>query len=80
MKVAGLCPLFSLLASCLRSPKSDMSMESVSATLGAAIIIADSHTIGEMKKRSGTALSVSSVILRCALQRIRCAFVGREDL
>lgn len=44
MKVDGLCPLFSLVASCYRSCDSMMSL---GATLGAAIILADSQTVGK---------------------------------
>lgn len=47
MKVSGLCPLFALLASCLRSPRSEMGMDDLSATLGASMIVADSHTVGK---------------------------------
>lgn len=55
MKVSGLCPLFALLASCLRSPRSEMGMDDLSATLGASMIVADSHTVG---KRVHSDLSV----------------------
>eukprot|EP00752_Nemacystus_decipiens_P018674 g16742.t1 len=45
MRIGGLCPLFSLLATCLRSPKCTMDLDSIEATLGAPIILADSATV-----------------------------------
>lgn len=47
IRVDSLCPLFSLLASCHRSPHSSTDMGYIDATLGAAIVLADSHTVGE---------------------------------
>lgn len=46
MKIGGLCPLFSLLATCLRSPRCSEDLDTIEATLGAAIILADSVTVG----------------------------------
>eukprot|EP00903_Cladosiphon_okamuranus_P011447 g10784.t1 len=45
MKIGGLCPLFSLLATCLRSPQCSGDLDSIEATLGAPIILADSVTV-----------------------------------
>eukprot|EP00904_Undaria_pinnatifida_P010786 jgi/Undpi1/6838/HiC_scaffold_21.g09314.m1 len=45
VKVWSLCPLFSLLSTCLRSPRCEEGMGSINATLGASIILADSHTV-----------------------------------
>ncbi len=46
MKIGGLCPLFSLLATCLRSPQCSGSLDTIDATLGAPMILADSVTVG----------------------------------
>lgn len=47
MKIGGLCPLFSLLATCLRSPQCGRELDEIAAALGAPVILADSHTVGE---------------------------------
>ncbi|CBJ26655.1 conserved unknown protein [Ectocarpus siliculosus] len=45
MKIGGLCPLFSLLATCLRSPQCGRELDEIAAALGAPVILADSHTV-----------------------------------
>ncbi|CAM9874577.1 unnamed protein product, partial [Ectocarpus sp. 4 AP-2014] len=45
MKTGGLCPLFSLLATCLRSPQCGRELDEIAAALGAPVILADSHTV-----------------------------------
>ncbi|CAM9248195.1 unnamed protein product, partial [Ectocarpus sp. 12 AP-2014] len=45
MKIGGLCPLLSLLATCLRSPQCGRELDEIAAALGAPVILADSHTV-----------------------------------